>query len=378
MKRIWIDGYEANVQQRLGSGQVAYELLKNIYTLDHENDYTVLLPDKPLPDLPQERENFKYKILKPKRLWTRIALPIALFLSKNKPDVFFTPTHYLPRFCPSSIKKVVTIFDLSYLHFPEMFNKDDLYKLKNWTKYSVEEADHIITISQSTKKDLIKNYQIDKGSITVLSPGYDDKIFYQIKNIDKISEIKTKYGISGDYIIYAGTIQPRKNLVRLIEAFSRLHPEGVQLNLVIVGKAAGLGKQGWMYEEILNKPKSLGIDDRVKFTGFVPTSDLPYLISGSIAAVQPSLYEGFGITLVEAMACGTPVLSSNVSSLPEVVGKAGLLFNPLKVDQIEVAIRTVLADKKLRIKLSKLGLAQAKKFSWKKIAKGVVKVLESI
>src|SRR5688500_15531555 len=132
--KIWIDGYEANVPQRLGSSQVGFELLRNLEKLDKENDYTILLPSEPMSDLPSERENWKYKILKPKKLWTRIALPLALFTAKDKPDLFFSPTHYGPIITPRFVKKVITIFDLSYLHFPEMFTKTDLYKLTNWTK----------------------------------------------------------------------------------------------------------------------------------------------------------------------------------------------------------------------------------------------------
>src|SRR3989338_1452019 len=122
--KIAIDGYEANVKQRLGSSQVAFELLKNLEQIDRVNEYTILLPSPPLEDLPEARTGFKYKVLKPKRLWTQIALPLYLYTSKTKPDLFFSPTHYLPRFAPSKVKKVVTIFDLSFLHFPEMFIKD--------------------------------------------------------------------------------------------------------------------------------------------------------------------------------------------------------------------------------------------------------------
>lgn len=372
MKKIWIDGYEANVPQRLGSGQVAYELIKNIAAIDKHNDYTILVPTAPKEDLPKERNGFVYKILKPNKLWTRIALPLALFSAKKKPDVIFTPTHYVPRLSP--VKRVVTIFDLAYLHYPQMFLKKDLWKLSNWTKFSIENSDHIITISQFSKKDIIKNYKIDKNNITVAYPGFSESLFKPITDIDKIEKVKQKYGIEGRYIIYTGTIQPRKNLIKLIDAFQKIN----DLKLVIVGKARGEGRQGWMFEDILEHPQKIGIEDKVIFTGFAPTEDLPLLVNGAVAFVLPSLYEGFGIPVVEAMACGTPVIVSNVSSLPEIVGKAGLLIDPKSTDQIEQAIRTISADKKLRAKLSKLSLVQAKKFSWKKCTKEVIKVLETI
>ena len=369
--KIAIDGYEANSPQRLGSSQVGFNLIKYINKIDEKNDYTVLIPEAPLEDFPPERERFNYKILHPKRLWTYWTLPLFLYRNKNKYDVFFTPTHYIPRFAPC--KRVVTIFDLSFIHFPESFTKIDLWKLSNLTKFSIKDANHIITISQFSKRDIINQYKVDKDKITVAYPGFNSNIFFPV-DLPKIQPVLEKYHIRGNYIIYVGTIQPRKNLVRLMEAVSKI--EG--LNLVVVGKTTGPGRQGWMYEDILQAPKKLGIEQRVIFTGFVPNKDLAVLLNGAVAFIQPSLWEGFGIPVVEAMACGVPVIVSNVSSLPEIVGKAGLLIDPYSIDQIEQAIRTVIADKKLRSKLSKLGLKQSSKFSWQKMARVVLKALESI
>lgn len=370
--KIWIDGYEANVLQRLGSSQVAFELIKHLEIIDHNNDYTMLLPEPPLDDLPKERYGWRYKVLKPKRIWTKIALPLALYTSNIKPDLIFSPTHYIPRFSP--IPRVVTIFDLSFLHFPEMFISKDLWQLKNGTKYSVENADHIITISNSSKKDIISEYKIDKDRMTVAYPGFNKKLYVPVREAEKTEKVLRKYNVNGQYIIYVGTIQPRKNLIRLIDAVSRID----DLNLVIVGKSIGSGKEGWMFEDILNRPKQLGIEDRVKFLGYVPPEDLPSLLSGSEAFVLPSLWEGFGLPVLEAMACGTPVLVSNVSSLPEVVGKAGLTFDPYSIDQIEQAIRAITSDKKIRDKYSRLGLEQAKRFSWEKMTGIVLKIFEKV
>ncbi len=368
--KIALDGYEANVEQRLGSSQVAFELLKNLEEIDHKNEYSILLPDKPLPDLPKERVGWKYKILKPKRLWTILALPFFLYTTKDKPDLIFSPTHYIPHFSP--VKRIVTIFDLSFLHFPQSFLKKDLWQLTRWTKFSVENANHIITISNFSKIDIIKKYKVSKNKITVAYPGYDKDKFKVQSSKFKVEEIKERYGIEGNYIIYIGTVQPRKNLIRLMEAVARID----NLKLVIVGKTSGEGKQGWMYDETLAAPKSLKIKDRVKFLGFVPTEDLQYLLSGAVAFIQPSLWEGFGIPVVEAMACGVPVLVSNNSSLLEVAGKGGLGFDPYSIDQIEQAIRTIVSDHKLRQKLSKIVLNQAKKFSWREMARTILKTFE--
>lgn len=376
---IAIDGYEANVLQRLGSSQVAYELLKNLEKIDKKNGYIILLPEPPLGDLPRERSGWHYKILKPRRFWTRIALPLFLYTARQRLDLIFSPTHYIPRFSP--VKRIATIFDLSFLHFPESFIKKDLWQLKNWTKFSVDNADYIITISNFSKQDIVKQYGVSKEKITVAYPGFNKNIFHPIENIMKIKRVLKKYGINDLYIIYVGTIQPRKNLTRLIESFSRVilsDQRRIPLELVIVGKTKGEGREGWLYEDILKTPKEFGIKDRVKFLGFVPTNDLAYLLSGALAFIQPSLWEGFGIPVLEAMACGTPVIVSNVSSLPEVVGKAGLLVDPYSVDQIEQAIRTIVSDQKLRQKYSKAGIIQVKKFSWEKMAREVLRVFEKV
>ena len=150
------------------------------------------------------------------------------------------------------------------------------------------------------------------------------------------------------------------------------------LNLVVVGKSSGEGREGWMYKDILEQPKLLGIEDRVIFTGFVEVEELQLLLSGSLALIQPSLWEGFGIPVVEAMACGVSVLASDVSSLPEVIGEAGLLFDPYSEDQMEQAIRLIANDKKLRLRLAKLGTKQAEKFSYEKMARTVLKVFEAL
>ena len=380
---IWIDGKEANQPNRVGSGQFAFEVIRNLEKLDHKNEYTILLPSLTMEDLPKERPGWNYKILKPNKLWTIVTLPLALYSAKVKPDLIFSPTHYIPRFSP--VKRGVTIFDLAYLHFPEMFTKKDLWQLTNWSKYSIKKADHIITISKSTKKDIMKKYKVKSKKITVAYPGYDRKNYkLQITNF-KLENIKKKYEILGGYIIYIGTIQPRKNLVRLMEAFARIvHLRGETkstsglhlgggLQLVIAGKTTGPGRKGWKYEDILKTPKMLGIEDKIIFTGFVPAEDLPVLLYGAEAFVLPSLWEGFGIPVLEAMACGVPVIISNVSSLPEVAGNAGLLVDPYSIDQIEQAMRTLLTDKKLGGKKSKQGLEQVKKFSWEKCAKEILR-----
>ena len=365
---IAIDGNEANVKNRVGSGVYTYELLKQFVKLKSPQ-FTVYLKEEPLTGLPKETENFKYIVFGPKNFWTQFALPIKLTFGL-KPDVFFSPAHYGPRF--SKAPYVVTIHDLSYLHFPELFKKEDLLQLTNWSKYSIRNSSAIIAPSKSTKEDIVKNYQIPPPKITVTYEGYNKEAF-KPQSTAKVSSAKKKYKIAGDYVIFVGTLQPRKNIERLIKAFEILNTKYqiLNTNLVIAGK------KGWLYDSILQKPKDLGIEDKVIFTDFVPDADLPALISGAKLYVNPSLWEGFGIPVIEAQACGVPVVVSNTSSLPEIVGKSALTFNPKDVKDISSAILVMLTDDKLREIFIKKGLENIKRFSWESCAKQTLKVLET-
>lgn len=374
--KIWVDGYEANVPQRLGSSQIAFELLKSLERLDKKNEYTIFLPSQPMDDLPKEREGWCYRIIKVNSFKTWLALPFALFTAREKPDIFFSPTHYSPGFSP--VKKISMIFDLAFLRFPHMFKKKDLWQMKLWTKLAVKSATKIITISKATKTDIVNFYDIPENKIEVAYPGFDHGVFRPVKDQEKVSFIKRKYGVDGKYMIYIGTIQPRKNLIKLMEAFAKISKDSPDLKLVIVGKTTGVGRQAWMFEETLKKPQELGIKDKVVFTGFAPTEDLPYLLSGAEVFILPSLWEGFGIPVAESMACGTPVIVSNISSLPEVAGKAGILIDPNSTDQIEQAIRAIIFDKKIRAEKSKAAIGQVAKFSWDKMAKAVLKVFQEV
>ena len=373
---ISIDGNEANQISRVGVGEYGFQLLTQLKVLGSRFEvrsqnfkYQIFLKEKPLQSLPEETEWWKYKVVGPRFLWTQISLPLALSQAKPIPDVFFTPTHYAPRFSPCP--RVISIMDLSYLYFPEMFKKRDLWKLKKWTAYSVRKAKKILTISNSTRDDIIKHYKIKPTKVVVGYPGHKN-IKYQISNIKMtIKNAKRKYGIGGDYILYVGTLQPRKNLIRLIEAFVIIKKQVTKsLKLVIVGK------KGWMYEEIFQKVKDLGLEKEVIFTGYVSDNELPVLYQSAKCFVLVSLYEGFGFPVLEALSFGVPVVTSNVSSLPEIVGKAGVLVNPNDVKDIVRGINEVFDYNELkRQEMIRKGLEQAKKFSWEKCAKETLEVL---
>jgi len=261
--------------------------------------------------------------------------------------------------------------DLAFLEYPKDFKRSDLKQLTAWTKYSVKKASHIFAISESTKKDIIKYYGVNKDKITVTYPGIDKD---KLKANKEDKTVKDKYGIKGDYLIFIGTLQPRKNLVRLIRSFSTIVKSHPQLSLVIAGK------KGWLYKDIFQTVKELELENKVIFTDFVPDQELPTLLKGAEAYVLPSLYEGFGIPVVEAMELGIPVVVTRISSLPELVGEAGVYIEePTLTKSISQALLKVikLTDQQRKELIIK-GKIQAKKFSWDESGEKTLEILREI
>ena len=362
--RIALIGYEANISHRVGSNQYAFELLKALYNIDRVNDYTIYLPSLPLKDLPQEREGWSYKVVGPKKCWNLLGLPLALFKQRPKPDIVFSPGHYSPLFSPSPL--FVSIMDLGYLKFPDHFTKKTYWKLRLGTAFSIKRAKHIFTISRSSQNDIIKYYNIDPRKITVSYPGIDHQSF-NLKAKEKTDKVREKYKIEGDYLLFLSTLKPSKNIEGLLKAFAEVVKSNRKISLVIAGK------KGWLYDQIFNKVKSLGIEKRVVFTGFVDENDVPGLMAGAKVFVLPSFYEGFGIPVVEAMACGTPVVVSRAGSLPEIVGRARVIVNPNSHLDVARGIKEALTEGD---NLIEKGLRQAKKFNWQDTAEKILKTLE--
>lgn len=257
-----------------------------------------------------------------------------------------------------STKGVVTIYDLIML-FPDFGAPN--YSRSELKRY-IDRADVVIAISEHTKQDVIDFFQIpaQKLRVTLLAP---DERFRIVTDHVLVEEAKRKFGIQGDYILYTGTLEPRKNVANLVRAFSLLkNQEKISHRLVIAGK------KGWLYEQLAAEARDLGIDRDVVFTGFVPDEDLPCLYNGASLFAFPSLYEGFGLPPLEAMACGCPVVTSNSSSLPEVVGDAGLMVDPRSPEGLAEAMGRVLGDSGLANELREKGLRRAAEFSWRRCA----------
>ncbi len=364
--KIAFIGYEANVLKRVGSNQYAFELMKALYQLDQKNQYTIYLPTPPLADLPPTRDGWRYKVVGPGKLWNFWALPLALMKQTPKPDVVFNPGHYTPLFFPAPL--VIAIMDLGYLRFPQHYTKTIYWKLRLWTALSIKRAAQILTISQSTKNDIIRNYKIKPEKIEVEYLGYDEESFHFPINEAKIKKVKSKYKIVGDYLLFLSTLKPSKNIEGLLEAFKKLK----KIKLVIAGK------KGWLFEKIFERVRELGLEEEVVFTDFVDEEDVPALMAGAKVFVLPSFWEGFGIPVLEAMAVGTPVVVAKTGSLPEIVKDAGIIVDPKKPDEIAKGINKIINSQELSRDLREKGLARVKKFSWEKCAQKTLLVLEKI
>lgn len=372
---IGIDGNEANISERVGVNTYAFELLKNLGKLSEEskNDLRLIvyLKEKPLPDLPKETQNFKYKIISGHGFWIITKLMPDLFFGSPRPDIFFSPSHYAPPLAP--MPRIISIMDLGYLETSGQFTKKVFWQLKWWSAISIFVSKAIIAISNSTKDDIVRHYPFAKDKIHITPLAYDrDRFNDKIPEKD-VRRVKNKYSIVDDYVLYLGTLKPSKNVEGLIEAFSQITTQVPGIKLVIAGK------KGWMYESIYKKVEEAGLMEKVIFTDFVPETDKPGLIKGAKVFVLPSFWEGFGLDAVNAMASGVPVVASNIGSLPEVVGDAGILVDPKNTKSIADGIlKVLLAGGAQYNSMVAVGLAQAKKFSWEATAKATLKVFESL
>ena len=382
---IGIDGNEANVERRVGISEYAYQLLRQFssFSEDSENKtrFRIYLKSKPLEHMPKESAYWQYRIVTPGKLWTQWRLPLDLYWNRPRPSVFFSPTHYAPRFSP--VPTVMSVMDLSYLYFPELFNKSDLYQLRSWTAYSVKNAKKVLTISNSSRDDIIKEYAVKKDTVVAIHPGIKNTITLK-PHVFSMNQLKAKYGISDNYVLFVGTLQPRKNITRLIEAFDQViksssskviklsGPVPEDLQLIVVGK------KGWLYESILQTPQNLGIEDKVKFLEGVPDDELTLFYKHALCYVLPSLYEGFGLPVLEAMKHGCPVITSKISSLPEAGGDAALYVDPGDAKDIAEKMIQVITNEELRDEMREKGKIQVKKFSWEKTARATLEVLEDV
>lgn len=323
---IGIDGNEANIKDRVGSGQYSYHILKELQKINKTHHITIYLKNQPLSDMPRPNKLWRYKVIGPKLLWTKFALPLHLAISRKKLDLFYSPTHYSP--VPSPISTIPTIHDIGYLKTPDEFNKKDYYQLKNWTAASIKQAKQIITVSEFTKKEVIKEYHIKADKISVIPNGITK---YKKHTKATCLKVLNKFKITAPYFLSIGTLKPNKNYPFLIKAFSKV--PGYQLVIS--------GKKGWLFEEIFKTVSELKIQDRVIFTDFVTEKEKNILLQSATATILPSLYEGFGIPAIESQSFGTPVIVSDIPSYREIMANSAIYINPRDEKSLVKAMQNI-------------------------------------
>jgi glycosyltransferase involved in cell wall biosynthesis len=272
-------------------------------------------------------------------------------------DVFHTTNHLLAHF--GQARTVFTLHDLIFLRYPQYHLPYNRWYLTWAMPRFLRAANVIVTPSECSKRDAIEFYGLPEEKIKMIHEA-PAPIFQPVTDPAALNRVRQKYHLPPKFILHVATIEPRKNLSRLLEAFGSLLGDWPELKLVLVGK------KGWLYESFFQKLQTLGLQECVILPGYVDEGDLPSFYQLAELFVFPSLYEGFGLGPLEAMACGVPVLSSNSSSLPEVVGEAGIMFDPTDTAALVAALRRVLSDDELRADLRQRALVQAKKFSWQK------------
>jgi len=368
---IGIDASRTTVARRTGTETYSLSLIRELLALGGGHRYRLYFREAPSPILFPESQD--RRVIPFPRLWTHVRLSWEML--SQPPDLLFVPSHVLPLVHP--LRSVVTVHDLGYHHFPEAHTLSQNVYLRWSTRYNARTATRVLADSQATRQDLIRLYGTPGEKIVVVYPGRDEGLA-PVTDATALAAIRTRYGLGDAYLLYVGTLHPRKNLVRLIQAFGGLLRA---LASSAPSRAAGLqlvlaGQKGWLYDEMWGQVDRLGLQGHVSFTGYVPDADLSGLLSAALAFVFPSLYEGFGFPVLEAMACGTPVVCSNASSLPEVAGDAALQVDPLDVEAWTGALHQIVTDTGLRGALVEQGLKQMQRFSWRRCAEETLRVLE--
>lgn len=360
--RIGIEAQRANNKVKTGVEHYVKELILQLAQVDHKNEYTLYLQTKPDNWFLSLPKNFHLRVIPFPKFWTQIRISWEMIW--HAPDVLFVPASTLPLIHP---KSVYTEHDVAWIYYPEIFTWYMLqfHRLFSWLARS--SATKIIAISEATKKDLISYYKVDSKKIAVVPHGYTKT---ENTSTELSAELKAK--LPEKYILFLSTLQPRKNLELLIDAFRELKHEHPELphKLVVVGRA------GWKFRNILEKIEQN--KDIVMYLGHVKDEERWPIYSHAELFVCPSLYEGFGMPVLEAFECGTPAVVANNSSLPEVGGDAALYFDPASKTEMKEIILKVVTNSELRAQMIAKGKLQLANFSWDKCARQTLDVLESV
>ncbi|MFN8487283.1 MAG: glycosyltransferase family 1 protein [Caldilineaceae bacterium] len=372
---IGIDASRALRARRTGTERYSLEIIRHLLALAAaaEHQWRLYVDTEPTSDFfPQQtpgatHTNVELCHLPARRLWTHRAL--ACEVTQRKPDVLFIPAHVLPFVLPVRRlpPSVVTLHDLGYHYFPEAHTRFQRWYLEASTRWSAHAATRLIAVSQATAKDLTRFYHTPVNKIQVVYEAYEPCPAASSSEHPTIFQQSQR-----PYALYVGTIQPRKNLARLIQAYAQLHEaNSLAWDLVLAGGT------GWLSRALVEQVKAHGLENRIHFTGYVADAALPALYRNARFFCFPSLFEGFGLPILEAQSYGAPVMTANNSSLPEIAGDAALLVDPTDVDAIADAMLRLSQDEALRQRLIAAGYQNVKRFSWVKAAQETLAVLEA-
>ena len=375
--KIGFDAYF--LSYRRGIGNFVYHVLSHLAFLDRKNQYLLYMAAKPKNldlSLPQNfiLRSFACPIYP---LWEQIGLPFVAI--RDSVDILHCPANTGPLFLPQKIKMVLTIYDVMYLLPYEVLpaSPSPYQRLgriyRRWVVPRIaKRADAIITDSHHSCQDILHILQVPSERVSVVY-GAPSPTFRPLPNKEKIEQVKQRYGIKGRFILTLGGLDPRKNIARVLQSFKKFKQQSKSDHQLVI---VGLPKSGQrLFSRIAME---MEIAEQVVFTGFVPEEDLVALYNGAEVFLYPSLYEGFGLPVLEAMACGTPVIASTAGSIPEIAGEAALLIEPKDIEALALAIEQVINDQALRLELIVRGFEQVKKFSWEKAARELLTVYERV
>ena len=366
---IAIDAHSVGAQLA-GNETYAVNLIEALAEIDQSNRYTLYVTRESAVDRFTNRwPNFQVKRTLPHTPLVRIPLTLSVELRKNRVDVVHVQYTAPPR-TPCAL--VATIHDLSFEHLPETFKRRSRAQLRLTVRRTARKAAQVLTLSEFSRRDIIETYALDPERVFVTPPAAPSH-FVPVTDVTELRRIRMTYGIQRDYILALGSIQPRKNLVRLIKAYESLR------RVVTSGQLPQLvlaGKRGWLEAETIRAAELSEARGDILFIGYVPEADLPAVYSGALCFVYPSYFEGFGLPILEAMQCGTPVIAGNRTSLPAVAGDAALLVDPFDDAAIGNALARVIKNADYRSELHDKGLDRAAAFSWKNTARLTLQAYE--
>jgi glycosyltransferase involved in cell wall biosynthesis len=361
---IGIDASRITRRHRTGTENYSLHVIRHLLGMPSAESYRLYLsealPASLLPSLP----NVSTRLIRLPRLWTQIGLSREML--RAAPDVLFVPSHVLPLI--TAPRNVVVVYDVGHRFFPRAHTVPEWLYVEWAIRRHVRIATHLLTISEASKRDLVRLYGADPTHVAVAYPAVEER--FRPASDAEVQRVRARYGLGPRYVLHLGTVKPRKNLPRLIHAFARAGlPPDTQLAL------AGMTTFGGKAVE--RAVEQTGVAERIRRLAYVPDADLPALYTGAACVAIVSLYEGFGMPALEALACGAPVLASNRGSLPEIVDSAGVIVNPLDVDAIAHGLSVILTNSACAATLRAAGPSRARRFTWSDAARVTLDVLRA-